>query len=72
MSRPDRKAMLDRDRRGLSIRRQCVLLSLARSGIYRPQRPANDDDLALMRRIDAAVPGLAVPRLPADDGDAAG
>ena len=52
MSRPDRKAMLDRDRRGLSIRRQCVLLSLARSGIYRPQRPANDDDLVLMRRID--------------------
>jgi putative transposase len=31
-----------------------VLLSLARSGVYRPQRPANDDgDLALMRRIDA-------------------
>jgi putative transposase len=51
MSRPDRKAMLDRDRRGLSIRRQCVLLSLARSGIYRPQRPANDDDLVLMRRF---------------------
>ena len=25
MSRPDRKAMLDRDRRGLSIRRQWVL-----------------------------------------------
>ena len=52
MSRPDRKAMLDRDRRDLSIRRQCVLLSLARSGVYRPQRPANDDDLVLMRRID--------------------
>src|SRR5512132_468338 len=52
MSRPDRKAMLDRDRRGLSIRRQCVLLSLARSGVYRRQRPANDDDLVLMRRID--------------------
>lgn len=53
MSTPDRKAMLDHDRRGLSIRRQCVLLSLARSGVYRPQRPANDDgDLALMRRID--------------------
>jgi putative transposase len=46
--------MLDHDRRSLSIRRQCVLLSLSRSGVYRPQRPANDDgDLALMRRIDA-------------------
>src|SRR5512134_2376759 len=54
MSTPDRKAMLDHDRRDLSIRRQCVLLSLARSGVYRPQRSANDDgDLALMRRIDA-------------------
>ena len=52
MSRPDRQAMLDRDRWDLSIRRQCVLLSLARSGVYRPQRPANDDDLVLMRRID--------------------
>ena len=51
MSTPDRKAMLDRDRRGLSIRRQCVLLSLARSGFNRPRRPANDDgDLALTRR----------------------
>ena len=54
MSTPDRKAMLDRDRRDLSIRRQCVLLALSRSGVYRPQRSANDDgDLALMRRIDA-------------------
>jgi putative transposase len=44
--------MLDRDRRDLSIRRQCVLLSLARSGVYRAKRPANDDDLVLMRRID--------------------
>ena len=52
MSRPDRQAMLDRDRRDLSIRRQCVLLSLARSGVYRAKRPANDDDLVLMRRID--------------------
>ena len=53
MSRPDRQAMFDRARQDLSIRRQCMLLSLARSGVYRPQRPANDDDLVLMRRIDA-------------------
>jgi hypothetical protein len=38
MSTPDRKAMLDHDRRGLSNRRQRVLLSLSRSGVYRPQR----------------------------------
>jgi putative transposase len=56
MSTPDRRALLDRDHGKLSIRRQCVLLSLARSGVYRP-RPANDSpreggDPALMRRID--------------------
>ena len=53
MSKPDREAMLDRDHATLSIRRQCSLLSLARSGVYRSQRAANDDaDVALMRRID--------------------
>jgi putative transposase len=52
MSAPDRRALLDRDHGKLSIRRQCMLLSVARSGVYRPPRPANDDDLSLMRRID--------------------
>jgi len=52
MSTPDRRARLDRDHGGLSIRRQCMLLSLARSGVYRMPRPANDDDMALMRAID--------------------
>ena len=53
MSKPDREAMLDRDHPALSVRRQCTLLSLARSGVYRPKRSANDDaDLELMRRID--------------------
>jgi putative transposase len=44
--------MLDRADKALSIRRQCMLLGIARSGVYRPPRPANDNDLALMRRID--------------------
>ena len=52
MSAPDRRAMLDRADTALSIRRQCALLGVARSGVYRPPRPANDNDLALMRRID--------------------
>ena len=52
MSAPDRRALVDRDDSELSIRRQCTLLSVARSGLYRPPIPANDDDLALMRRID--------------------
>jgi putative transposase len=52
MSKPDREALLDRTHCDVSIRRQCTLLTISRSGVYRPKRPANDDDLALMRRID--------------------
>jgi putative transposase len=52
MSRPDRIAMLDRDARGLSVRRQCAMLGLARSGVYRPPPAPDAGELALMRRID--------------------
>ncbi len=52
MSAPDRKALLDRTHGDLSIRRQCKLMRVARSGVYRAPRPANDNDLALMRRLD--------------------
>jgi putative transposase len=66
MSVPDRRALLDRNHGQLSIRRQCALLSVARSGVYRPPRPANDNDLALTRRIDelfTAWPFLGSRRL---------
>ena len=65
MSTPDRKALLERDHGKLSIRAQCRLLGIARSGVYRTT-PANDVDLALMRRIDAlfmAWPFLGSRRL---------
>ena len=52
MSKPDREAVLDRRHSDLSIRRQCVLLGLARSGVYRPRPAADEDDLAVMRRLD--------------------
>ena len=52
MSAPDRGAKLDRDHPSLSVRRQCAMLGLARSSVYRLPRPANDDDVMLMRRID--------------------
>lgn len=52
MSTPDRRGMLDRADKALSIRRQCALLGLARSGVSRPKKPANDNDLALLRWID--------------------
>jgi putative transposase len=53
MSAPSRRAKLDRGHADLSIRRQCEMFSLARSGVYRKPRPANDNDLEAMRRIDA-------------------
>ena len=52
MSTPDRRALLDRNHPELSVRRQCALLSLARSGVYRPVPCQDETDLALMRRID--------------------
>jgi putative transposase len=51
MSTPDRRELLDRDDKMLSIRRQCALLGVARSGVYRPKMPANDNDLFLLKRI---------------------
>jgi putative transposase len=51
MSASDRRALIDRGE-ALSIRRHCVLIGVARSGVYRAPRPANDNDLLLMRRID--------------------
>jgi len=52
MSAPERRAMVERPAEGLSVRRQCVLLNVARSGVYRPKAAPSVDDLALMRRID--------------------
>ena len=40
MSAPDRRAMLDRADEALSVRRQCALLGVARSGVYRARKPA--------------------------------
>lgn len=53
MSTPDRKVLLEPEHPALSMRRQCAMLGIARSGVYRLPRAANDDDLAVMRRIDA-------------------
>jgi putative transposase len=44
--------MVKRPAEDLSVRRQCALLNLARSGVYRPKPETGADDLALMRRID--------------------
>ncbi len=53
MSRPDRKARLDKDHAKLSVRIQRQLLGLTRSCVYHTPRAANNnDDLEAMRRID--------------------
>src|SRR6202011_3133107 len=52
MSVPERRAMVERPGENLSVRRQCALLNLARSGVYRPGPITGADDLAMMRRID--------------------
>ena len=52
MSVPERRAMVERPSETLSVRRQCALLNLARSGVYRPKAVIGADDLALMLRID--------------------
>jgi putative transposase len=52
MSAPDRRGLVDRKGGVLSIRRQCELLGIARSGLYRSPSAADDNDLALSRRID--------------------
>ena len=71
MSAPDRRAKLDRDHPRLSLRRQCAMLGIARSGSIAAE-------CGERRRAGAAasdrraVHALAVPRLTTDDGDAAG
>ena len=69
MSASNRRAKLDRDHPDLSVRRQCAMLGVARSGVYRKPRPANDNDLEAMRRIDALFTA-SVLRGPAHRADA--
>ena len=53
MSREERKAMIARGARpGLSLSRQCRLLSLSRSSFYYAPQGESAANLALMRRID--------------------
>lgn len=59
MSATDRRAMLAGGHGRLSVRRQCALLGLSRSAVYRPMPEHGVDELALMRRIDAVF--LAQP-----------
>ena len=52
MSRAERKAMIAPERPGLSLSRQCEILSISRSSIYYTPKGESPENLALMRRID--------------------
>ena len=52
MSREERKAMVRRDVPGLSLSRQCQILSISRSSVYYRPKGESTENLALMRRID--------------------
>jgi putative transposase len=44
--------MVDREVTEPSVRRQCELLSVSRSGLYYEPKPTSPEELALMRRLD--------------------
>ena len=44
--------MIDREQAELSVRRQCELLRVSRSGLYYEPEPTSPEQLTLMRRID--------------------
>ncbi len=44
--------MIARERPELSVRKQCELLRVSRSGLYYEPEPTSPEELALMRRID--------------------
>ncbi len=52
MSRGERKRMIRRDHPGLSLSRQCEVLSISRSSFYYVLKGESPENLALMRRID--------------------
>src|SRR5450755_4916802 len=52
MSVLERRAKVERPGIDVSVRRQCALLALPRSGVYRPEPVTGADDLAVMHRID--------------------
>ncbi len=52
MSRGERKAMIGRDHPGLSLSRQCEVLSISRSSFYYVLKGESPENLLLMRCID--------------------
>ena len=67
MSAPDRRAMVERPGKELSVRRQCALVGVARSGVYRPKPVTGADDLAGDAPYRRTASRTSVLRLAAND-----
>ena len=67
MSAPARRAKVERTGAELSVRRQCALLNVARSGVYRPQPETSAEDLAADAADRRALSGKTVLRLAQND-----
>ena len=67
MSAPDRRAMVERPGKDLSMRRRCALVGVARSAVYRPKPVARADDLAVMAPHRRTASRTSVLRLAAND-----
>jgi putative transposase len=52
MSRAERRAMVERENRGLPISQQCRLLAVSRSSVYRKPAEVGAEDRAIMALID--------------------
>ncbi len=52
MNRPDRKRMITRDDKKISLSKQCKVLNISRSSIYYQAKAYSDDTLQLMKRMD--------------------
>jgi putative transposase len=52
MSRAERRAMVDRQHRALAVTRQCELLAVSRSSVYRRPVEVSEEDHTIMAMID--------------------
>ena len=67
MSRVKRKKMVSRDNPGLSLSRQCSLVSINRSSFYYRLKGQSKANLALMEQIDKIVHEVPVLWFAPDD-----
>src|SRR4030081_3518755 len=52
MSRAERRALVEREAAALPVSRQCPLLAISRSSVYRRPAEVSEEDCAIMALID--------------------